>query len=150
MNADLAEWPNNLPRKMTVIIYLPRPHLLQANRFYQTFARSQKGPPDGCKLMILDIKKAFRYSGPEDQIYIELPDEDPGENYGMVGKLLKAMYRTRSAPQAWHNLVRETFSSLGFVPSNAVPSLFFHQERDIRVCTHVDDFVCSGENSEIT
>lgn len=65
---------------------------------------------------------------------------------GFVGRLVKALYGTRSAPQAWQHLVRETLIDLGFRPSKVVPSLYYNVERDLRVCTHVDDddFLCSG------
>ena len=70
----------------------------------------------GCdyKLMVMDVKCAFLYGKMKRNIYIELPTQD--ERYGdknLVGKLVKAMYGTRDAPQIWEDLVQETMASLG-------------------------------------
>ena len=82
-------------------------------------------------------------------MYIELLDEDHWKAKGFVGLLKKAMYGTRSAPQAWQNLVRSVRCSLGVVASVVVPSLFYHSTRGITVCTHVDDLLCSGKGMDL-
>ena len=63
----------------------------------------------GCdyKLMVMDVKCAFLYGKMRRNIYIELPTQD--ERYGdknLVGKLVKAMYGTRDAPQIWETSCR--------------------------------------------
>ena len=50
------------------------------------------------RLCVSDVKRAFLYVLIEDEIYIELPDEDIWKKQGFVGKLIKAMHGTRSAP----------------------------------------------------
>ena len=52
------------------------------------------------KIMILDVKGAFLYGDAKRDIYIELPPEDNHSYTGnYLGKLIKAMYGTRDAPQ---------------------------------------------------
>jgi recombinational DNA repair protein (RecF pathway) len=101
------------------------------------------------KLMILDIERAFLYGYIEDEIYNELPDEDPMKEEGYVGKLTRAMSGTRAAPQVWREVVRKAMSILGFSPSSTCPCVCYNQEKEIRVFTHVDDFLCSGEGHEL-
>lgn len=53
-------------------------------------------------LMVLDISCAFLYVEVKRSVYIELLREDPQrKNDAKVGKLVKALYATRNAPQAW-------------------------------------------------
>ena len=66
-------------------------------------------------LMVLDISCAFLYADIKRRIYIELPEEDPESKTGnMVGRLEKALYGTRDAPQAWHEELSKTLQELGF------------------------------------
>ena len=57
----------------------------------------------------------------EEEIYIELPDEDIWKKHGIVGKLIKAMYGTRSAPSLWQKVAREKMKALGFRAGVTVP-----------------------------
>ena len=94
--------------------------------------------------MILDVKKAFLYGKIARSVYIELPDEDPVSKTGnYVGKLRKAMYGTRDAPQVWQNEVKTTMKKLGFVGAVSTPCLYLHPVSGIRIVAHVDDFLCS-------
>jgi len=96
------------------------------------------------KLMIADIKRAFLYGDIEDEIYVELPSEDPMKEQGYVGHLRKAMYGTRAAPQVWQNVVRATMEKLGFTSSRCCPGVYWNRARELQVVTHVDDFLCGG------
>ena len=108
-------------------------------------ASSGRHGPGSRRVMVLDIKRAFLYGDIEDDIYIELPEEDAKKKCGYVGKLLKAMYGTRGAPQVWQEMVRKTMMGLGFVPSAAFPCVYYHTKKNLKVVTHVDDFLCGGE-----
>jgi hypothetical protein len=102
------------------------------------------GRTSSIRVMIMDIKQAFLYGEIKERIYIELPEEDVMKKKGKVGILRKAMYGTRCAPQVWQNLVRERMTELGFEESAEVPCLYVHQAMNVKVVTHVDDFLCSG------
>ena len=64
--------------------------------------------------MVIDVKGAFLYGKTKRNVYIWLPSEDPNSKLGLMGKLDKAMYGTRDAPQVWQEEVRGTMKSLGF------------------------------------
>ena len=96
------------------------------------------------RFMILDVKRAFLYGNIEEPIYITLPDEDPKSKQGYVGRLVKAMYGTQSAPLIWQKLCKRVMESNGFESCITSPCCYFHPKRDIRVVTHVDDFACTG------
>ena len=98
----------------------------------------------GCddKLMVMDVKCAFLYGKMKRNIYIELPTQD--ERYGdknLLGKLVKAMYGTRDAPQIWRDLVQET--TVRWESDCMIqPSVYFHVSKKLFVVGHVDDFLC--------
>jgi len=97
----------------------------------------------------MDVKRAFLYGDIEEEIFIELPDEDPKKAMGYIGRLLKAMYGTRSAPLVWQKMVRKTMARLGFHACMTIPCLYYHKDRDIYLVAHVDDFLCSGEPEDL-
>ena len=95
-------------------------------------------------LMILDVKCAFLYGACKRTIYIELPAQDPRYGTGVAGRLRKAMYGTRDAPQIWAGEVARALATLGFERSVLQPSVYHHRVREMIVIVHVDDFMCSG------
>ncbi len=66
-----------------------------------------------------------------------------------MGKLIRALYRTRDAPLAWQTVVRSDMKMLGFKECKATNGVFTHGERDLRVVAHVDDFLVSGEHHDL-
>ena len=100
--------------------------------------------------MILDIKRAFLYGRTLRKIYIRLPQEDPMSKVpGMVGRLLKAMYGTRDAPAIWQQEVRRVLTAIGFRKCSTTPCVYHRPEKDIRVVTHVDEFLATGPDEEL-
>ena len=82
-------------------------------------------------------------------MYIELPAEDPGSISGkVVGKLEKASYGTRDAPQAWLHELSKTLVGIGFTMSARFPGLYFQDRLEVALVTHVDDLLCSGVGGE--
>ncbi len=53
------------------------------------------------------------------------------------------------APVAWLWAVREGMEAMGFLECKATTEVLVHPVRDIRVVTHVDDFLVSGELHDI-
>ena len=102
-------------------LFAGKPPLSAVRYLISELASISKGGPGDHRLMAVDVKRAFLYGDIEDNIYIyiyiELPDEDPCKNKGMVGKLLKAMYGTRGAPQVWQRMVDKVMVKLGFKAS---------------------------------
>ena len=101
--------------------------------------------------MVLDVKGAFLYGNARRDIYIELPREDNMANSGTyVGKLNKAMYGTRDAPQIWQDEVEGKMRSIGFTVSGLHTSVYYNKERQIIALAHVDDFLCIGRDKDLT
>ena len=100
--------------------------------------------------MIMDVKSAFLYGKVKRTVYIELPKEDPRSRKGdTLGKLIKAMYGTRDAPQIWQEVVKEKMKKLGFLVSMLHPSVYYHPIRKVYILAHVDDFLCLGPDEHL-
>ena len=100
------------------------------------------------KLMVLDIKRAFLHGLVSRTIYVELPEEEP-EGGKYVGRLVKTLYGTRDAPVAWQQVVNSYMANLGFEECKVASGVYIHRCRDLRVVTHVDDFLVAGENNKL-
>ena len=103
----------------------------------------------GRKLMILDVKCAFLYAPARRRIYVELPSRDKRAGTGVVGRLLKALYGTRDAPQLWAEEVHRFMTSIGFRASALQPAVYSHVDRGLFVVVHVDDFLVSGTQEHL-
>jgi len=88
---------------------------LSATKFVisEVASKSNRGSNEW-KLMVLDVKRAFLYGNIQEEIYVHLPAEDPMHGLGHVGRLVKAMYGTRAAPQVWQEVVRQNMTAIGF------------------------------------
>ena len=94
----------------------------------------------------MDIRKAFLYAQVENETYIEIPEEDKKPEDGdVVGKLLKALYGTREAPQSWQHHISKFLIDLGFQAGVGNPCLYHHAERELQVAVQADDFMIIGE-----
>ena len=83
-------------------------------------------------------------------MYVELPPEDPLEASGRyVGKLERAMYGTREAPMTWQDHLRKTLLDMKFKESVTHQGVFQHETRDILLCVHVDDVLCTGSRDDL-
>ena len=105
--------------------------------------------PQDCRAMILDVKRAFLYGERKRDIYIEFPPEDPMYGKGFLGRLRKAMYGTRDAPQVWQETVRRVMKSLGYESSRKIPCVYFPKDRKVWVMAHVDYFLVIGPSERI-
>ena len=106
------------------------------------YGKNKKG---GMKIEFIDIRRAYFHSPARRKVYVKLPEEDYEE--GMCGMLLKSMYGTRDAAQNWEWSYVKAMTDLGFDRGVAIPCLFYHKERNVRVAVHGDDFTILG-NSE--
>ena len=67
----------------------------------------------------------------------------------VVGRLKKALYGTRDAPQLWQKELRSTVKDLGFKDSRFHPGFFHHEGRDIALVSHVDDLLIGGTSEDL-
>ena len=102
-------------------------------------------------LMLIDIRRAYMYARTTSDRNVELCEEDwsePGDE-NRCGKLIKSMYGTRAAAHDCQSEVTRTMTDLGFKQGQASPCVFGHRRRDIKALVHGDDFMSSGERTEL-
>ena len=110
-------------------------------------SRTASSPEPRCTLMVLDCILTCDINR---RVYIKLPAEDPGSiGWKVVGKLEKALYGTRDAPQAWLDELSKTLVEIGFTMSARFPGLHFHERLEVALVTHVDDLLCSGSEENL-
>ena len=101
-------------------------------------------------LMALDVTCAFLYAPCVRELFIELPADDPKSKTGKyVGKLKKALYGTRDAPQLWLSELKRTLEMLGFKSSLLFPCVYWHDAKQIMIVAHVDDLLVGGVPSDL-
>ena len=59
------------------------------------------------------------------------------------------MYDTRDAAQNWEAEYSEFMESIGFKRGIASPCVFNHPERNMKAVIHGDDFILSGDESNL-
>jgi len=96
------------------------------------------------QVRLVDISRAYFNAHIGRRVFVELPPE-AGYGRGFVGELVKCMYGTRDAAQGWEKTYREAMvQDLGFRRGGANPCIFTHDELDINVTVHGDDFFMEG------
>ena len=66
-----------------------------------------------------------------------------------VGKLERVMYGSRDAPMIWQDRLRKTLLDMKFKESVTHPGAFQPDTRDIILCVHVDDLLCTGLREDL-
>jgi len=75
-------------------------------------------------------------------VYVELSREDFED--GKCGLLKKAMYGTRDAVQNWELEYKEMMQEAGFKQGSYSACVFYHEQKNVRVVVHGDDFTVLG------
>ena len=81
-------------------------------------------------------------------MYIELPPECHAPS-GHCGKLSFWLYGFRKAAVQWEQHYAAQLEEVGFVRGLGCSVLFFHQERDIALAVHGDDFIATGRDADV-
>ena len=116
--------------------------LLLSLAMTEGYGFDRKGRWPSLKIDCIDVKRAFFHAKCLREVYVDLPEEDYAP--GMCGKLNKAMYGTRDAPQNWEFEYCDFMESLGFSKGKSTPCLFYHEARNLRVVVYGDDFTILG------
>ena len=128
-------------------LFASTPPLFSARWIVSSAATRRRRP---WTLMSLDVSCAFLYALVVRDLFIEIPQADPRSRDGnLVGRLRKALYGTRDAPQLWQRTLGKVLKELGFCSSKLQPGVFRHKARDIIMVTHVDDFLVAGPPEEL-
>jgi len=103
-----------------------------------------------CRMAIVDIKRAYFYAKARRPVFIEIPAEDREEGEeGMVGQLQLSLYGTRDAAQNWAAEYTSLLTELGFRIGKASPCNFMHDERNIALTVHGDDFTIAADEEQL-
>ena len=100
---------------------------------------------DRMGMMLVDIKRAHFYAAAQRRLFVDLPPEDA--KYGqpdVCGELLQSLYGTRDASSNWEKEYAKSLVNGGFSKGLASPCLFWHQDWDVRLLLHGDDFFAVG------
>ena len=99
------------------------------------------------KLMFIDISRAHFHSPARRRVFVQLPAERRREGYCAL--LLKSMYGTRDAAANFADKVMEVLREMGFKIGVFCPCLCRHDEMDILLFYHGDDFVSEGDDDAL-
>ena len=101
------------------------------------------------KVMFIDARKAHLNPKCEEDVYIEVPEEC-GLGKEWCRKLNYWLYGFRPAAAAWEKHYAELLEGVGFERGNACGVIFYHEERDISLAVHGDDFTFCGLEEDLT
>ena len=96
----------------------------------------------GCKVLVMDARKAHLHASVDRLIYVDLPLEI--RKPGMCARLRRCLYGTRDAPARWEAFLAAELCRMGFAQGLASPCCFYHQEKQLRCVVHGDDFMFAG------
>ncbi len=110
----------------------------------------ERSPSDNNIIMTNDVKRAYFHAPATRPIFIQIPKEDREEgDDDKVGQLNLSLYGTRDAAQNWARTVSNVMTSLGFKIGEHSPCNFRHEERNIALTIHGDDFTSTGREAEL-
>ena len=89
-----------------------------------------------------DVVRAYFHARARRKVYVELSKEDFEK--GKCGLLKKAMYGTRDAAQNWELEYTEMMTEAGFRQGSYSACVFYHEQKNVRVVVHGDDFAVLG------
>jgi len=92
----------------------------------------------------MDVKTTFLNGELEEEIYTKQPQRfvhQGGEH--LVCKLHKTLYGLKQLPRAWNQKLNTFFKSVQFMKSEADPSVYVTQVRDVKffIVIYVDDLI---------
>ena len=107
-------------------------------------------PDDDFVIMYNDVKRAYFHAPAKRPVYIKIPVEDWEEgDEDRVGVLNLSLYGTRDAAMNWANKYTEVLTQIGFTVGTASPCNFHHENRNISVTVHGDDFTSTGRPRDL-
>ena len=95
------------------------------------------------KLMFIDVRRAYFHAPVQRPLYVQLPEEFACPD-GQCAKMSISMYGTRDAASNWEIRYSQFLRDASFAQGASSPCVFYHQERDVRLVVHGDDFTFLG------
>ena len=136
-----------IKRRNDESIFAATPPLEGKKLLFSLAVSGTKGSADPLKLLFIDVKRAYFYAKSVRPVFVQLPDEDPGE--GMRGRLQRSMYGTRDAASDWEAEYTKGLIEDGFMAGVASPCAFYHPELDVRCVVHGDNFTLLGTDTSL-
>ena len=109
------------------------------------FQSRRRGPtrsPGERKILVLDVSRAHFHPKCRRELYIRLPEEDA--QAGFVGRLLRTLYGTRDAANAWDEFFNEAIVRREYEVGLSSPCLYYCAAEDSSGWRHGDDLVFEG------
>ena len=95
-------------------------------------------------LILMDVKKKAHFWSPaRRRLLVELPPET-GYSHDKVRLLKKSLCGTRDAPANWEAAIKEVMLKIGFIQAKSKSCFYYHDEFQIPVEVHGDDFTAVG------
>ena len=101
-------------------------------------------------MSVMDVSRAHFHPFAKRRVCIRLPKEDQlaGEE-DLVGLLLRAMYGTRDAANAFEGFANEVMEAFGFSVGKTSPCIYSHKAKLVWSWRHGDDYCIVGERSSV-
>ena len=109
------------------------------------FQSRRRGPTRSAgerKILVLDVSRAHFHPKCRRELYIRLPEEDA--QAGFVGRLLRTLYGTRDAANAWDEFFNEAIVRREYEVGLSSPCLYYCAAEDSSGWRHGDDLVFEG------
>ena len=137
-------------RKHETAIFAGTPPLESLRILARVAAKGMDDDEPTC-ILNLDVKRAHFYAKAKRAVFVQLPMEDPmSQDPEACGELLYSMYGTRDAASNWEEEYSEYMvDELGFSKGTACPCHFFHEQDQIRILVHGDDFMAVGTETKL-
>ncbi len=94
-----------------------------------------------------DVVRAYFHARARRKVYVELSKEDFEE--GKCALLRKATYGTRDAAQNWEMEYTEMLLEAVFIQGSYSSCVFYHEQKNVRVVVHGDDFTILGTSKSL-
>jgi hypothetical protein len=120
---------------------------LEAKKILFSRAASQIGEKKKLKLLFIDIKKAHMNGVCKEWAFVEMPEEI--REAGFCGMLKFWLYGMRPAARAWEEEYVKKLASQGYRQGRSVPTVFYHELRDVSGAVHGDDFTFLGSDDDL-
>ena len=102
----------------------------------------------GCRVLVMDARKAHLHALVDRLIYVDLPPEI--RKPGMCARLRRCLYGTRDAPARWEAFLATELCKMGFTQGLSSPCCCYHQEKQLRCVVHGDDFMFAGSDAALS
>ena len=102
------------------------------------------------RITSVDVRRAYFNAKATRPVNIEIPIEDFGpSDEGKVERLNLSLYGTRDAAQNWAEEYTTFLEECGFKAGLASPCNFEHENRELKLTVHGDDFTVRSPTADL-